>query len=209
MKTERERMDIVATYEQVGTYRATAALCATTHKTVKRVIEAARAGETPGRKRRPARPPVTEVVTDLVAQRVRATDGRITAKRLLGEVRAAGYTGSSGSFRRVASVERPRVGRLAETGDSWAPYHLLRLARPVDVGRVDEVDAGLERCVDDGGRLVPGRAPHGTRFIVPSASAARAPRHPLVPWRRGPQTVISAGRCGGRRPAQCRASDGR
>ena len=38
-------MDIVAAYEQVGTYRGAAALCGTTHKTVKRVIERARAGE--------------------------------------------------------------------------------------------------------------------------------------------------------------------
>ena len=32
-------MDIVAAFEQVGTYRGAAALCGTTHKTVKRVIE--------------------------------------------------------------------------------------------------------------------------------------------------------------------------
>ena len=45
MKSARERMDIVAAYEQVGTYRGAAALCGTTHKTVKRVIERRRAGE--------------------------------------------------------------------------------------------------------------------------------------------------------------------
>ena len=33
-------MDIVAAYEQVGTYRGAAALCGTTHKTVKRVSNA-------------------------------------------------------------------------------------------------------------------------------------------------------------------------
>lgn len=37
MKSERERMDIVAAYEQVGTYRGAAGLCGTTHKTVPRV----------------------------------------------------------------------------------------------------------------------------------------------------------------------------
>jgi hypothetical protein len=31
-------MDIVAAYEQVGTFRGAAALCGTTHKTVKRVV---------------------------------------------------------------------------------------------------------------------------------------------------------------------------
>ena len=37
-------MDIVTAFEQVGTYRGTAVLCGTTHKTVKRVIDANRAG---------------------------------------------------------------------------------------------------------------------------------------------------------------------
>src|SRR5579875_864975 len=99
-------MDIVATFEQVGTYRATAVLCGTTHKTVRRVLEAARAGELPERKRRAARPLVTAGVADLVAQRVRATDGRITAKRLLVEARAAGYTGSDRSFRRAVAAAK-------------------------------------------------------------------------------------------------------
>ncbi len=38
-------MNIVAAFEQVGTYRGAAALCGTTHKTVKRVIERRTAGE--------------------------------------------------------------------------------------------------------------------------------------------------------------------
>ena len=42
MKSARERMDIVAAYEQVGTYRGAAARCGTTHKTLKRVIESPR-----------------------------------------------------------------------------------------------------------------------------------------------------------------------
>ena len=43
-------MDIVAAYQQVGTYRGAAAMCGTTHKTVKRIIEGAEAGgKTPDR----------------------------------------------------------------------------------------------------------------------------------------------------------------
>ena len=49
-------MDIVAAYEQVGTFRGAAALCGTTHKTVKRVVLAASAGEPVDRPRRPAGP---------------------------------------------------------------------------------------------------------------------------------------------------------
>ena len=37
MKSARERMDIIAAYREVGTYRGAAAICGTTHKTVKRV----------------------------------------------------------------------------------------------------------------------------------------------------------------------------
>ena len=37
-------MDIIAAYQQVGTYRGAAAMCGTTHKTVKRIIERAEAG---------------------------------------------------------------------------------------------------------------------------------------------------------------------
>ena len=44
MKTARERMDVIAAYESVGTYRGAAELCGTTHKTVKRIVEAHQAG---------------------------------------------------------------------------------------------------------------------------------------------------------------------
>ncbi len=43
-------------------------------------------------------------VVDLVAQRVRATDGRITAKRLLVEARVAGHAGTARGFRRAVSA---------------------------------------------------------------------------------------------------------
>lgn len=44
MKSEKDRMDIVSAYEQVGSFRGAAELCGTTHKTVKRVIEDHRGG---------------------------------------------------------------------------------------------------------------------------------------------------------------------
>ena len=45
MKLARDRMRIIAAYQEVGTYRGAADICGTTHKTVKRVIERAAAGE--------------------------------------------------------------------------------------------------------------------------------------------------------------------
>ena len=40
MKNAKERMDVIAAYRDVGTYRGAAQICGTTHKTVKRIIEA-------------------------------------------------------------------------------------------------------------------------------------------------------------------------
>jgi transposase len=40
-------MDIISASQQVGSYRAAAELCGTTHKTVKRVVEKFETGGTP------------------------------------------------------------------------------------------------------------------------------------------------------------------
>ncbi len=86
-------MDIVAAFEQVGPMRG-GPLCGTTHKTLKRVIEHRRAGEPFDAPRREV-PKNTDAVAAVIADKVRATDGRISAKRLLPLAKAAGYTGSA------------------------------------------------------------------------------------------------------------------
>ncbi len=97
-------MSIISAYQQVGTYRGAAAICGTTHKTVKRVIERQEAGEpAPVREPRPAN---FEGVRDLVAQSVKGTSGRISAKRLLPKARVQGYTGSGRNFRRLVAQEK-------------------------------------------------------------------------------------------------------
>src|SRR5690349_7863778 len=104
MKSARDQMEIVNAYEAVGTYRGAAALCGTTHKTVKRVLARRHASQTgpadqeAGRRRPPRN---TAGVLDLITQRVEASDGRITAKRLLPVAQAAGYTGSARNLRRA------------------------------------------------------------------------------------------------------------
>lgn len=52
LKSKREEMDIVSAYQQVGSYRAVAVLCGTTHKTVKRVIARREGGQRPVRRGR-------------------------------------------------------------------------------------------------------------------------------------------------------------
>jgi hypothetical protein len=97
-------MSIISAYQRVGTYRGAAAICGTTHKTVKRIIERAEAGgERPARVPRPAG---YEPVRDVVAKAVKDSHGWISAKRLLPRARAAGYEGSGRNFRRLVAQER-------------------------------------------------------------------------------------------------------
>ena len=67
-------MDIISAYQQVGSYRAAAQLCGTTHKTVKRVVEKFESGD--------AAPPRAgrvrnyDAVTELVAERVEKSQAK-------------------------------------------------------------------------------------------------------------------------------------
>lgn len=131
MKNERERMDIISAYREVGTYRGAAELCGTTHKTVRRVIAAHQAssrGEPPAP--RADRGRNYDSVAHLVAEKVNDTAGRISAKRLLPAARAAGYEGSDRNFRRlVADAKRQwRIGQARANGRRpavWTPGEVL------------------------------------------------------------------------------------
>ncbi len=100
MTSAREQLDILSAYRELGSYRAAAGLCGTTPKTVRRIVE--RRGRPP--LERPPRPKTTDPLAALLAERVRATDGRISAKRLLPACRAVGYTGSARHLRRAVAV---------------------------------------------------------------------------------------------------------
>src|SRR5438876_9438893 len=82
MKSLRDEMEIVNAFELVGSYRGAAALSGTTAKTVKRVLERRAAGQV-GRRPSSAAVRNTAVVVELIRQKVRASDGRISTKRLL------------------------------------------------------------------------------------------------------------------------------
>ena len=113
-------MDIVTAFEQVGTYRGAADLC-TTHKTVKRVMERRAAGELFEATRRPARTKNTDCVTGVIEEKVRSTDGRISAKRLLVAARAAGYKGSARNFRRAVAEAKAIWRRKRRIYRPWQP----------------------------------------------------------------------------------------
>lgn len=135
-------MDIINAYEETGSMRAAAALCGTTHKTVKRVLERRVAGQRPGRRRAPA-PGLAEPFTDLIYRKVRATDGRITAKRLLPVARAEGYAGSARTFRRAVATQKALWRKHRRVYRPWLPecgQHLL-----IDYGTVTSgPNAGLK-----------------------------------------------------------------
>lgn len=126
-------MDIVNAYEELGSYRAAAALCKTTHKTVKRVVERRARGQlVHGRSLRPKN---TDTSAALVGERVRLTDGRISAKRLLPVARAAGYEGSARNFRRVVAAAKRSWKTQRRTYRPWVPVpgeHLVIDWSPVD-----------------------------------------------------------------------------
>jgi hypothetical protein len=131
MKSAGEVMDIIAAYRQVGTYRGAAAMCGTTRKTVRRVIERAESGGKRPERRLRARN--YDSVADLVAGRVKATSGRISAKRLLPAARAAGYEGSPRNFRRLvadAKGEWRRDHRRGRRPAVWTPGEVLAIELP-------------------------------------------------------------------------------
>jgi transposase len=117
----REVMDVVNAYAELGSYRGAAALCGTTHKTVKRIVAQQQRGEGEQMMGRLPRPRNTDGVEALIRERVAATDGRITAKRLLPVAQAAGYTGSTRNFRRAVAALKAVWRRQRRTYRPWVP----------------------------------------------------------------------------------------
>jgi hypothetical protein len=117
VKSARNKLDILSAYRELGSYRAVAAFCGTTHRTVCRVVE--RHGRPPIE--RPPRPKTTDPLAALFADRVRATDGRISAKRLLPAARAAGYTGSARNLRRAVAIIKAAWRKERRVYRPWQP----------------------------------------------------------------------------------------
>ena len=120
-------MDIISAYREAGSYRGAAVISGTTPKTVKRVIARHEAGGSV-----PPRVPREhnyDAVAGLVAERVKKTSGRISAKRLLPAARAAGYQGSPRNFRRLVASAKQEWRREHHRGRRpavWSPgEHLV------------------------------------------------------------------------------------
>jgi transposase len=120
LKNTREQLDILNAYKELGSYRAAARLCRTTDKTVKRVVERVE-GEGPYERRGRRERSNTACVRRLIEAKVSATDGLISAKRLLPVVRAAGYEGSSRNLRRAVAEAKAGWRRKRRFYRPWVP----------------------------------------------------------------------------------------
>jgi transposase len=134
LKTTGDYVNIIDAYHELGSYRAAAELCGTTDKTVKRALDRQAAGGPWLRRPRVLRHN-TEAMAGVIAEKVKDTDGRITAKRLLPVARAAGYQGSARNFRRAVSAAKSDWRRRRRSYRPWVPspgQHLV----------IDWADAG-------------------------------------------------------------------
>ncbi|MBA2769522.1 MAG: IS21 family transposase [Sporichthyaceae bacterium] len=116
MLSARKQLDVINAYREVGTYRGAAEMCGVTHKTVKRLVERDRAAA-----ERLARRKNYESVRTLVATKVEATRGKISAKRLLPDATAAGYAGSDRNFRRLVAQEKSKYRQRQAMAGSRRP----------------------------------------------------------------------------------------
>jgi hypothetical protein len=144
-------LDIITAYQQVGSYRGAAEICGTTHKTVRRVVAAFEADGTSSLAAgRSPRVRNYEDVRELVAAKVVATSGRISAKRLLPVARAAGYVGSDRNFRRL----------VAEAKSAWRREQARHHG-----GRRPGVWAPGETLIIDWGEQKVAGGPEGMRTV--------------------------------------------
>ena len=121
-------MDMYAAYQEVGSYSAAAQICGTTPKTVKRAVAKARAAEDATSGHDMLVEHNYDEVREIIAQRVAKTQGRISSKRLLPVVRAAGYDGSERNLRRAVAEAKATWRRDHHRGRRpgvWAPGDML------------------------------------------------------------------------------------
>ncbi|TAN34668.1 hypothetical protein EPN29_01985 [bacterium] len=136
MKTTRDQLNIIDAFHQLGSYRAAARLCNVTDKTVRRAVLRQEAGGPWVRRPRPTSRN-TDAVVSVIWERVRRTDGRISAKRLMPAVRAAGYKGSARNLRREVAKVKAEWRQKRRIFRPWVPspgQHLVADWTQIAVG---------------------------------------------------------------------------
>jgi transposase len=108
MLSLRERLAVVNLYEELGSYRAVAALVGCDHKTVKAWLDRERE-----RRFVKQRPRATDPFLPLIRAKAEATQGKVKSKPLLRALRAAGYAASLRVLQRA----------LKEVRQEWSREH--------------------------------------------------------------------------------------
>lgn len=134
MLTLEERLAVVNLYEELGSYRAVAAVVGCDHKTVKAWLQREVAEPTRWRRRLK----LTDPYLEMVEHKVDSSQGRIRGRPLYRLLKAAGYQGSLRTLQRA----------LAAVKKEWRRRH-MRVYRPwvsapgefliVDFGEVGKV----------------------------------------------------------------------
>jgi transposase len=138
--TLEECLAVVNLYEELGSYRAVAAVVGCDHKTVKAHMQRKRGAPASYSRRARAVDPHLEVIR----KKVEETEGRIRGRRLLRVLRADGYEGSLRTLHRaLREVKRERQQRQRRLYRPWisAPGDFLI----VDWGDVGVVETGAGR----------------------------------------------------------------
>jgi hypothetical protein len=120
LKTTRDYVNIIDAYNEFVSYRGAAELCGTTDKTVKRALERQQAGG-PWARRPRLQARNTDPVLTVIAHKVKDSDGRITAKRPLPLVKAAGYEGSARNLRRAVATIKKEQRQKRRIYRPWVP----------------------------------------------------------------------------------------
>jgi hypothetical protein len=147
LKTTREHLNMIDAFHELGSYRAAARLCGTTHKTVKKVVERQQAGG-PWARRPRLTSRNTDRVMSVIWERVRRTDGRMSAKRPTPVARAAGYKGSARNLRRAVAKVKAEWRLKRRIFRPWVPspgQHLVADWTKIAVG-LHSVRTGTERA---------------------------------------------------------------
>lgn len=119
MKSERTIMDILSTYDVVGTYRATARLCGCSPNTVKKFVTR-RALDNPQEIGRGVGKSIIDPFVDEITELIAGSNGDIQARVVFDKIVANGYTGSRRTCEWTVRVIK----------DSWRMSH-QRVSKPV------------------------------------------------------------------------------
>jgi transposase len=170
MLSLRERLAVVNLYEELGSYRAVAALVGCDHKTVKAWLEREKTGAAAPK----PRPKATDPYLPLIQAKVAATQGKIKSRPLLRIVRAAGYTASTRTLERALREVRQEWARERASADLSAMGECARRVPDRRLGRGQDRADPSRRAEAAVFLCRPGLEPLEVRAVLHGSALPRA-----------------------------------